>query len=167
MTRVLRLLLFVLSFNAALGTTVIPTDSVEVVPGNAARHDVSFSYGQMNGYVTVIMPYTKGDQSFDSAHLQCTNSSHRFYVPIEGLHPTAAEGEKDVIVISFEMDGELARECILKIFFAKGSTKGTEYLFSLKNFVPAHESANKKTGAGEIPAVPRRSPFSSFRPFHG
>ena len=42
----LKIALFILSCSAGLGTTVILTDSIEVVPGNAAHNDVSFSYGR-------------------------------------------------------------------------------------------------------------------------
>lgn len=136
MPRTFRLLLFVLSCHAALGTTVIPTDYIQVVPANAANYEVSFSYGQTNAYVTIIMPYTKEQQTFEGAFLECTNSGRRLYVPIKGLR---LEGEKDLILISFMMDRELVSECTVKIFFTKGSAKATQYILSVKDFVPKVE----------------------------
>jgi len=137
MKQTIRLLFFVLSCQAAIGTTLIPTDSIQVVPTNAASHDVSFSYNQTNQDVTIIVSYKKGEQRFDGATLQCTNSAHRFSVPIKGFHPDMGENKKDMILISFIMDRELVRECTLKIFYTKGTFEGTGYALSLKDFVPA------------------------------
>ena len=144
MTRAIRLFFFLLSCHAALGTTVIPTDYIQLTPTNAAGHDVSFSYGQTNEYVTVILPYTKDELSFDGAFLECTNAARHLYVPVKGIHPSVVQGEKDVILISFRMDRELVRECTLKVYFTKGITKGIMYVLTLADFVSRVEPSPQK-----------------------
>lgn len=147
MTRAIKLFFFLLSCHAALATTVIPVDFIQVTPTNATEHEISFSYTRTDEYFTVTMPYAKGEQTFDRADLECTNSLHRFYIPLKCLQSPQVEGKKDIIFIYFKMDAELARECTLTIFFTNGFKKGTEYMFSIKDFVPARKSAEEGPAA--------------------
>ncbi len=144
MTRIFRVFFFVLSCQAAFGKIVIPTDYIPVAPTNAADHSVSFSYDATNSFVTVITPYTRGELMFEGADLECTNSVHRFDLPIQAIHPAVVEGEKDVILIWFMMDRQLVRESTLRIRFRKGLEKATEYILLLKRFIPEVELSPKK-----------------------
>src|SRR5262245_48280034 len=92
MRKVFRLLLFFLSCEAAFGTIVVPTDYIQVTPTNATNHVLMCSYGPTNDFVTVIMPYTKSELTYDSTALECTNSVRHFSVPIQCIHPAPTVG---------------------------------------------------------------------------
>jgi hypothetical protein len=136
MLRVLGLLFFLLSYEAAFGTIVVPTDYIQVTPTNATNHVVLCSYGPTNDFITVIMAYTKGELPYDSTVLECTNSVRHFSLPIECIHPAPSVGVEDVVLISFRMDRETASECVLKVRFSKGLDKAAIYIFSIKDFIP-------------------------------
>lgn len=144
MLRVLSLLFILLSCPAAFGTIVVPTDYIQVTPANVTNHVVWSSVYQTNDFVAIAMPYKKGELNYDSTELECTNSARHFSLPIACIHPAPSPDAQDVVLISFRMDRETARECVLKVRFDKNLNKAAIYVFSLKDFIPKAEATPGK-----------------------
>jgi hypothetical protein len=149
MKRLFIILLLVLNRGAAFGTTRVPTDYVQVTQTNAAELGIWLSCGQTNDSVTVVMPYTRGEFSFDGARLELRNTVQHFEVPISVIHPEATlEGNKtnDVFLIGFWMDRKTLRDSSLKIRFQTRppATKAVEYVLRLKDFLKTDEAPPEK-----------------------
>lgn len=143
MRKLSTILLLVLNCQVALGTTIIPTDYVQVAPTNATNYGISIGYDPTSNWVTVTMPYKKGEMKFDEASLELTNSTQHFYIPIKGMQVADVlvgdNKPQDMLLIGFRMDRQTLGESVLKIFIAKGLEKGVEYIILPKDFI-----ANRK-----------------------
>jgi len=144
MKRFFTVIFLILNCGAVFATIVVPTDYIQVMPTNAMDHGVLFQYGSRAGDVFVQMPYTKGDLPFYEAVLECTNSARHFHIPLGSIHPMKTENTQDVIWIAFFMDRQTLRDCSLTITFRKDLEKATDYILSLKDFIPKEEASPNK-----------------------
>ncbi len=146
MRKLSTIFVIVLSNQFAFGSTVIPTDQVQVVSTNATNYGISFTYNPVSEWVTVTMPYKRGEMTFDEATLELTNATQRFSVPVKGMHLETALTDdskpQDMLAISFRMDGQTLRESALMIYFVKGQETGVEYILRPKDFVAKREGSN-------------------------
>src|ERR1044072_2715650 len=78
MRKSIAILLLILNYQLSFGTTIIPTDHVQVAPTNATNYGISFAYNPTSNWVSVTMPYKKGAMKFDEASLELTNSTQHF-----------------------------------------------------------------------------------------
>jgi len=133
------ILFLILNYQLSYGTTIIPTDFVQVAPTNATNYGISFDYNPTSNWVTVRMPYQKGGMAFNAATLEVTNATQHFQIPIKGMQlaDILVEDNKlrDMLAISFQMDIQTLRESKLKIFFSKGQEKGVEYIILPNDFI--------------------------------
>ena len=135
------MLLLALSCRVACGTTVDFSQYIHLTPTNAAEYGIKFFYhAPIPALVTVEMPYTKGERTFDEAVLEFGSSKQHFKIPVQGQ-----KHEGDRLFVAFWMDRRTLRESTLKIRFSKkADIVPIVYVFSLKEFVPKHEKPPDK-----------------------
>jgi len=143
------ILLLTLVSTVAFGNTIIPSDYIQVTPTNATEHGISFSCGTNSDSVTIYMPFTNGEFTFDDAVIDFTNSGRHFRIPIKGMKikDIAVEGKKeqDMLLLSFWMDRQTLRETSLTIYFRRDdSRRFTVYVILPKDFLPKEEASPKK-----------------------
>ncbi len=125
-----------LSCGVTYGTTIDFSKYIRVTPTNAAQHGIKFFYhAPVPALVTVEMPYTKGERTFDEAVLEFGSSKQHFKIPVQGQ-----KQDGDTLFVAFWMDRQTLRESSLKIRFSKrADIEPIVFVFSLKEFVPKRE----------------------------
>ena len=118
------------------GLTVEVGEYIYIGPTNASNYGISFEYFHpVPPLVTIQMPYTMDEASFDEAILAYSSGEQHFKIPIYGKM-----NDNGNLTLAFWMDlATLYNSTITVRFEKEGDIIGRVFMFICKDFVPVQK----------------------------